>query len=357
MLAMSEPEPTPEQEQEPEPEPESVATEPEPENEANAEPVPDWDEARELWSWAWQLHTYGFGLAFTALMLFSVMRMYFSCRSCRGKVTNAVALRLILFGCLILTTGFRSISLLVDPYGSCSKLSGLTINLLWSLTFPFLSAALNLLLFILLETTKLTTCHDHSRNMIILAFGTCIYIVVTITTDIIIALVKEVKGLMLFCQLVFVVWSTTIMIGFCFVCYKVKSNLRNANSVKKTDTEERRVTLFLRRVSACACTGFLFMAAQLYSIFGVFGVLSTSDEKVDPWSWWVFQTCMRTIEIAMCCLIHALVGNDSKYTSKLKSIKMKISKRWNSVINRSSSAVKPFNDSSTNLSPTTCYQE
>lgn len=284
------------------PEPESTkpsGSEPEPNAESSwPEPGPDWPVAFKKWEWAWELHVYGFGAAFTLVTLLPVLEMLRLHASKRRKT----ALKVTLLTMISVFCVTRAIALFVNPYGSTGRLDAGLTRLLFAIGNPCAISALSLLLLVLIDTTKMNVAPPKFQRLRYIIPVVVVHVILVIASDFIVANYLEAKDLILVCQLYYTVVGAFLTVGFAKVTYKISQNV--AANVHR-DKKMRKLQIMILVSTVISAT---LLVVHLYAAVGVFGIYSDATH-VEAWPWWVFQTCQRSLEVAMCLVVIQLNSN------------------------------------------------
>lgn len=285
------------------------ATEPTAEPEMSwPEPEPDWDQAFGKWQAAWPLHTYGFGVIFTIIALIpplELLRMHVD----KGKMS---ALKSSLLVIIFFFSSTRAMALFVDPYGSTKRFHLILSQLLFSLGHPSIISALSLLLLVLIDTTKMNVAPPKFQRVQFIIPVVVFHVVLVIVTDFVVVYFLEAKVLLLMCQLYFLSLGFLLAVGYARVGWKIHVNIKaNVNSKSAVDNSMRRLQYL---IAACAVVSGFISVLTIYGAAGVFGVYS-DVQYVEPWPWWIFQTCNRLLETTICIIILLM---NTKASSKRK---------------------------------------
>ena len=271
----------------------SSGSEPEPNAEGSwPEPGPDWLVAFKKWEWAWALHVNGFGAVFTLvamLPLVEIFRLFVSKR--RKTALKVTLLTMIAVFCMT-----RAIVLFVNPYGSTGRLDAGLTRLLFAIGNPCAISALSLLLLVLIDTTKMNVAPPKFQRLRYIIPVIVAHVILVIASDFIVANYLKAKDLILVCQLYYIIVGVFLTVGFGKVTYKISRNVA-ANVHKDKKMRKLQIMILVSTVISCA-----LLVVHLYAAVGVFGIYS--DEKhVEAWPWWGFQTCQRSLEVAMCLVV------------------------------------------------------
>ena len=260
------------------------------------EPEPDWPEAFAKWQDAWPLHTYGFATVFTIIALippFELLRMHLD-------KTKMSPLKSSLLVTIFIFSSTRAIALFVDPYGSTNRFHLIITQLLFSLGHPCIISALSLLLLVLIDTTKMNIAPPKFQRIKFIVPVVISHVALVIVTDFVVVYFLEAKILLLMCQIYFLSLGILLAVGYARVGWKIRTNIRaNVNSKSAVDNSMRRLQYL---IAACAVASALMSALTIYGAAGVFGIYS-DVRHVNPWPWWIFQTCNRILETTICIVV------------------------------------------------------
>lgn len=260
------------------------------------EPEPDWPEAFAKWHDAWPLHRYGFAAVFTIIALIpplELLRMYLD----KNKMS---VLKSSLLATIFIFSSTRAIALFVDPYGSSNRFHLIITQLLFSLGHPCIISALSLLLLVLIDTTKMNIAPPKFQRIKFIVPVVISHVALVIVTDFVVVYFLEAKILLLMCQIYFLSLGILLAVGYARVGWKIRTNIRaNVNSKSAVDNSMRRLQYL---IAACAVASALISALTIYGAAGVFGIYS-DVRHVNPWPWWIFQTCNRILETTICIVV------------------------------------------------------
>jgi len=260
------------------------------------EPEPDWPKAFAKWQDAWPLHTYGFAAVFTIIALippFELLRMHVD-------KTKMTALKSSLLVTIFIFSSTRAIALFVDPYGSTNRFHLIITQLLFALGHPCIISALSLLLLVLIDTTKMNIAPPKFQRIKFIVPVVISHVALVIVTDFVVVYFLEAKILLLMCQIYFLSLGILLAVGYARVGWKIRTNIRaNVNSKSAVDNSMRRLQYL---IAACAVASALISALTIYGAAGVFGIYS-GVRYVNPWPWWIFQTCNRILETTICIVV------------------------------------------------------
>ena len=225
-----EPEVSPENIPEPEitSEPE-IVVEPEAELEsAWAEPEPDWPSAFSDWGVAWELHVYVFAccyLVIFVLAVFSLTHFFKNKQGMKqGKLTVSLQLMLMIF------TLLRSFAMFVDPYGTVGIMPGDYFRTLWGMALPGLTASFSVLLLVLLDTTKMSLGPPRFQKLSTILIFTGCHFGIVIVSDIAFSLCDSCKGMLLLCQILFILYGALLSAGYMYSSIAIYKNTVAGNN-------------------------------------------------------------------------------------------------------------------------------
>lgn len=260
------------------------------------EPEPDWPEAFATWQDAWPLHTYGFAAVFTIIALIPLLELL---RMHLDK-TKMSALKSSLLVTIFIFSSTRALALFVDPYGSTNRFHLIITQLLFSLGHPCIISALSLLLLVLIDTTKMNIAPPKFQRIKFIVPVVISHVALVILTDFVVVYFLEAKILLLMCQIYFLSLGILLAVGYARVGWKIRTNIRaNVNSKSAVDNNMRRLQYL---IAACSVASALMSALTIYGAAGVFGIYS-DVRHVNPWPWWIFQTCNRILETTICIVV------------------------------------------------------
>lgn len=203
---------------------------PEPEDElesAWAEPEPDWSSALPSWGIAWDLHVYisaGCYLIVFLLAVFSVLYFLKSKQSMKqGKLTISLLFMLIVF------TVLRGTVMLIDPYGTTGVMPGDYFRTLWSLALPGLTASFSVLLLVLLDTTKMSLGPPRFQKLSTILIFTALHFTIVIASDVAFSLCDSCRGMLLFCQVLFILYGALLSVGYMYSSIAIHKNCAAGN--------------------------------------------------------------------------------------------------------------------------------
>lgn len=294
-----------------------------------AEPGPDWPVAKQKWGLAWEIHWIGLGLLFALLALWSMVGLVlarYKTSFARKPLFVAITILLVIIGVT------RALYLLIDPYESgengVTSLPRYVTALLLGLTYPCLTSSFCLIHLAFLEVTKLQLPSRRLQKPSFVASVIAIHFIVVLGAETTTSIIPTVNWLLIVCQSFFITWGLLLSASFLYSggkllhqSRKVRRRLghfRSSGGASQTGESQRphnSTTKVARITIATSVLGLLCCALQTYSLFGVYGLYSTVVHP-EPWSWWVFQTCFRLMELAMACTIAYSVQQPAERTSK-----------------------------------------
>ncbi|XP_067861398.1 proline-rich transmembrane protein 4 [Heptranchias perlo] len=272
----------------------------------------DWNTALAEWGLAWDLHVYGLGSLFGLAAVTSALGvLYLPFRPPPG-----LGYFMALSGLLFLTSATRTFIFLYDAYCYQDKLPAIVALLLYDLGFPCLTSAFGVIILVLSlrsETQAVASRFQRSCFLTIIVF---LHFTLTVSTILVITLLKQASFLLFVSHGIFVVLATVLSIlYFAFYChgcmvevqvYNVKTStppMETLNTEPFGDTEHwGRVA---KLAMWTAVFGLSCAASQLYAI--LYGLGLAGDHVFQPWPWWVFQFGTSLCEVGMC-LTMSLIG-------------------------------------------------
>lgn len=234
------------------------------------------------------VHVYIIG---TLMALVALASLCCLCRihSCTQLIPRGhyVTLQLL----ILLAAALRCIVLLHDPYGLEGKLPRALMSLLMNTVQPLLSTVLAVMLLVLLRAAKFYILPASLQSPLVLAVITGLHIGVSVLVDIsngVLDYPESAGNLEAGVQCVTVGWETILLVGYIIILYQVftKSSTRNVILPLHTCAV---VTISL--VLKAILIGFVF-----YNILTV-GFSSSDTNETKTWSWWLFMSCERLLEI------------------------------------------------------------
>ena len=223
----AEPEATPEPEFLPKPE---AKPEPEPEAEVEgawAEPEPDWSSAYYNWGPAWELHVYIFAACYFVIFLLAAISLTSFIKDKqslkRGKLTFSLLIMVTIF------TLLRSMAMFIDPYGTTDTIPNDFFRMLWSVALPGLTASFSVLLLVLLDTTKMSLGPPRFQKLSTILIFTACHFAIVIISDIVFILCQSCKGMLLFCQILFILYGALLAVGYLYSSVAIHKNCAAGN--------------------------------------------------------------------------------------------------------------------------------
>lgn len=102
-------------------------------------PLPDWPVALSTWGLSWDFHVYGFsGLYLILTIVSAVIFVRFRLRVQRLKIVHNTLILLAAAGI------FRTVFMLVDPYGQKGRMAGLMVGIMTQAVYPLFCASYGL---------------------------------------------------------------------------------------------------------------------------------------------------------------------------------------------------------------------
>lgn len=255
------------------------------------EPAPDWPSAFQTWKWAWPLHVYLFSALYLAVAIIACVSLGIELVVRMLKFNR---LKVSFFTHMTIFTLTRAILLLIDPYVSNRLSNGIPTFVIWSLGTPLILSTFSLLLFALIDTTRIHLTPPRFQNLFVVTAISVGNVCVVFILDIIVVHHNETGILVFLCQLYITMFGLLLCTGFFYVAQKLSKNT-NALPINKMKRLQYLVYM-------SAVIGLCLVASEIYSASEVFGVLKI-PKAIPPWPWLGLQTCERIIEICMCVII------------------------------------------------------
>lgn len=298
----------------PKPEAEPNATsesEPEPEAETWPEPGPLWSEAFKTWKSAWSIHVYLFATAYLLMAFYSAYYVVFNVYDGLNKKYLSVSLNImVLLFCLS-----RSFVMYLDPYHQGDIIHALKVmHLLWSIGGPCLTAADSLIILALLEMCHLRITIPSLQKASVISVIVALHFLFVIVTDFVVADYVSAKGMILFCQIFYMIWGFVLGTGYIRLGYVLDRQLFGHKP--KRDKQDKLYT-FLIYASGIANYGLVLI--MLYTAVGVFGVYS-GVKFVDAWHWYILQSLFRFSEVITCILIFTVSAKRTRVKQAMDDI-------------------------------------
>ena len=272
-------------------------------------PVPDWKEAKPLWGMLWNAHWIGIGAAFGLLTVTSVVALLKLTKQGRFRSKPyIIAVNSLLF----ILGATRAVYLLLDPYGSKQILPRWLAGLLFNISFPCLTSAFCLILYVFLGVAKLQLVSERLQNARFFISVISLHFIVVLGAVICVVFAPQMTSVVfIICHSFFILWGLLLSVSFIYGGIKV---IRSARTVSRQLKMQRRASVskvakvtLLTSVLGLACS-----ILHVYSLFIVYRFFLAHEEHPEPWTWWAFQTCFRLIEIAMACNISYCILQSSK---------------------------------------------
>lgn len=264
------------------------------------EPVPEWNRAKPRWGIWWEVHWISLGAAFVLLsVIFTIALLKSSKRTTCRRKPYIIAINVL----LVVLCATRALYLLLDPYGSRQKLPRWLAGLLFNISFPCLTSAFCLILYVFLGVARLQLISKRLQNARFFVAVISFHFTAVLVAVICVILAPQIaEEAYVFCHLFFILWGLVLSVTFIYGGIKV---IRSVKMVSKQLQRQSRtnaskvgkVTVFTS-VLGLACS-----ILHFYSLYIVYRFYRDPKERPEPWMWWAFQTCFRLIEIAMICNI------------------------------------------------------
>ena len=276
---------------------------------AFVEPGSDWSSAKQQWQSAWQLHVYFIGIASAVVAVFSlisVMRLWQRKNLLSQGYFMSLNLLLLIMGTC------RAVYFLVDGYNSNGVFHPVLAYCLFNVAFPCLTSAFGILFLALLQSTEILMMSARIQKTRHLIVVITLQFLLSFVTDAIVGMFASVKILMLVCQVVFILWSLVLSVGYMYVFQKLygasvrrqkqlthlsQVNLTLDGTMLKPPCSRMMLSVAVKVTLITAVLGVVCAGLQVYAMVIVYGFLSSQPE---PWPWWSLQFVMRIVELGMC---------------------------------------------------------
>ncbi|KAK2192661.1 hypothetical protein NP493_25g00015 [Ridgeia piscesae] len=307
---------------EPLPEP---SPEPSPKNDQDrifVEPGPDWSLAKEQWQSAWQLHVYFIGIMSAIVAVFSLMSII---RLWQRKNLLSrgyfISLNLLLF---VLGT-CRAVYFLVDGYNSTGVFHPIIAYWLFNIALPCLTSAFSILFLALLRSTEVLLMSPKIQKARHLVLIIAMHFVISCTTDAVVGMFSNMKVLLLVCQVIFIMWSLVMSVGYMYIFQKLYSasvrrqkqlahlsqvSLTLDGSILKPPRSRMMLSVAIKVTLVTAVLGIVCAGLQVYAVVEVYGFLESQPQ---PWPWWWLQLTMRIVELCMCVTMSYVATQPFRY--------------------------------------------
>lgn len=255
------------------------------------EPVPDWTSAFQEWKWAWPLHVYLFGILYIGVAMTAFIHLVIEFVARKLSFNR---LKVSFFSQMAVFGFIRAVLLFIDPYISKRLSNGLPTFIVWSLGMPLILSTFALLLFALVDTTRINLAPPRFQNLLVVSGISVANLCLVFMADLIV-IYQSNSGIMVFlCQIYLSSFGLLLCVGFLFVAHKLS---HNANALPRHKMKRLQYLVY-----TSAFIGLSLVCSEVYSATQVFGVLKKTKD-IPPWPWLGLQTCARIIEMAMCVVI------------------------------------------------------
>ncbi|KAK7114328.1 proline-rich transmembrane protein 3-like [Littorina saxatilis] len=277
------------------------------------EPQPDWDKAKSEWNEAWPVHVYFFASAYLVVSVVAGYLLLTSLARPGGSRTSMNKTTIGLNAMIITFAATRALVLFVDPYFSEGAFPFVVTRLIWSLGIPGFTASFSIMLLILLDTTKLSLAPPRFQKVGTIVAIWIVHVVVVTTTDLFMMYFGEgdVRPLLVFCHMLFVLYGALVSLGYGYVGVKMRGNLKastQGHHEKKQDKKLRRLVVM---TFLSSLVGISVSVVNVYMLFSQFGAYA--DVKfIQPWTFWGVHTCLRFLEVSACSLVLMLFFRSGK---------------------------------------------
>lgn len=297
---------------------------PETDSKVAPEPGPEWNVAIEKWGVCWKLHWIGLGIAFSTVAIISFCSLLFTKK--RKSFT-----RKLLFcpvnSLLVVLGSTRAIFLWVDPYHSGEngvKPPLLLVRILFGLAFPCLTSAFCLVHIAFLEVTKLRVGFRLLNNLAFVLTVTAMHFALFLSSEITLVFKDDRTELLVVCDSFFIVWGLVNSLAFIYSGMKVVllernnkkqlKSIQNRTGAQSRDSSLSRNSNFAKVAKITLVTSILGLGCCCMKLYSMFCIYKLYAEHVtpEPWSWFIFQTGFRVIELAMACTLLYCVFQPAK---------------------------------------------
>ena len=289
-----------------------------------AEPTPDWDVAKQEWKAAWEVHIYGAGILFAILAVYSLISIIGLVRK-RELMSQGyfISLNIMLF----LMCSTRAVYFLVDGYNSGGTFHPILAYFLYSLTFPCMTSAFSVLFLALLQTLKMQLLSPKIQKPAVLVGIITFHFVLSITTDVVIGLIADVRVMLVVCEIFFVLWGLFLFCAYIYIFRKLymaahrrhKDMLRLAISQSKLaggeglQRKKAPRPVFNAAVKITLVTAILGLITTGLEIYAIIGILDLDGGVPDPWPWWGLNLGARLAEVCMCVTMSYVATQPFRY--------------------------------------------
>lgn len=257
-----------------------------------------WNDMKRTLSFVWELHVFGSASLFllqALLGIVGVIRAHTLAFPLRDAVTLTNSL-------VVISATLRAVLFLLDPYGTCQRLSRASFTALYNIPLHLLLWAQTSLALLTLRGFRLLFFQlnvQHLWVVGVLALTHCIPLVVA---DLYPSVISHALPLLL--QTLSLCWGVPMGIG---IIMKSLSNVHFSRSSLPQWLPSHRVEMSARRVTAvCAVLGILSSTLQMYSLLWLYGLLG--NWRHFSWSWWLCQFWGRILELFWGLSLIALVS-------------------------------------------------
>ncbi|XP_076447571.1 uncharacterized protein LOC143284613 [Babylonia areolata] len=297
------------------------------EEEPMAEPGPDWDNAKMVWREAWELHLYVFCCLFSCVGVYTlvcVVRLWRIHRLLSRRYF--VSLNLL----MLLLCASRAVYLAVDGYNSNGTFHPSVDYFLYSITFPCLTSAFSIQLYALLQATKMQFLPPTIQKMSVLVTVVVVHFALSLVTDVVVGVLAGMQIMLFVCQLFFILWGLLLFAGYAYIFRRLylQAVKRQKNVVLHQHAQgaggggggggglvkpKPKFTLSVA-VKVTFCTAMLGVVTVCLEVYGVVGVYRNfSEERPQPWPWFLYHTALRLVEVLMCATISFVASQPFRY--------------------------------------------
>ena len=190
----------------------------------------------------------------------------------------------------------RFICLTSDPYGSRGTVNAVLLDILWSVGEPSLTGAFLLFLSLLQDITRGNLTKAKYMKSHIMIRGIVFNFILELSTDFCLNYTISGVYLSIACHVYYFCTGMFICVTFTIVSNRVR--------------RDRTIFVPLLRIkllAAVVLSSFLGLLLSVIFIYSAYDLAVRKDAMyIDSWVWWVHQTAMRLVELAMAVMAHVL---------------------------------------------------
>jgi hypothetical protein len=215
-------------------------------------------------------------------------------------------LLLLVMGCL------RAGILFWDPYLSPPKTTALFIFevTIFGIGSAFSVSAFTILLLILLETTNLRFGPARFKQLRYPLLITLIYVLLFVTSDVVVVYIPEAKMMLLVCQSIYALWGLMVCLGFALSAFKIWQNLRPSRNLayfnNQFNKEVKQMKKLVFLLTMASLTGGISFILKIYAASSDYGGVFGEKEYVDYWPWYGLTFSTLVTELMINLLIYTI---------------------------------------------------